>query len=209
MKHFAVLLILIMSTVSARGGESSAVEKPDSPLAFSVKDMDGEDVNLAEKYSGKVSLIVNVASACSLKTQCEQMTKLHAAYADKGLVILAFPSTDFDEEPCTDEEFKTFWATICGAVFDVFARITVTGPSQAPLYTFLTSKEKSGVYGGEIRGSFTKFLIGRDGHVIGRFKPEVKPDAPEIVKAIESALVVDMDEWSDFKIGTISGQANL
>lgn len=86
------------------------------------------------------------------------------------------------------------------------------GDQQSPLYACLTSPGKNGSFGGEIEWNFTKFLIDRKGTVIARFKPEVKPDAPEVVAAMEKALAAEAKEeteWNDGEIGTLSGEAVL
>ena len=213
MKSLALVLMLLALCTSIHGADKAAEVKRSGPLQFTVHSIEGKDVKLADKYAGKVCLIVNVASKCSLTVQYEQLTALHKQYGEKGLAILAFPANDFEqEEPGTNAEIQTFCKTTYGVEFDLFAKIPVTGPEQAPLYRFLTSKETNGEFGGEIEWNFTKFLVGRDGQVIARFKPDVKPDAPEVVKAIEAALTADApgdDEWEDHIIGNISGVPSL
>jgi glutathione peroxidase len=207
-----VLVVLAIST-SAMAADKPAEEKPAGPLQFTVQSIDGKEVKLADKYAGKVCLIVNVASKCSLTTQYVQLTALHKQYGEKGLAILAFPSNDFEqEEPGTNAEIQTFCKTTYGVEFDLFAKIPVKGPEQAPLYRFLTSKEANGNFGGEIEWNFAKFLVGRDGQVIARFKPGIEPGAPVIVEAIEAALAAkgsDEDEWEAHVIGDISGKQSL
>jgi glutathione peroxidase len=92
------------------------------------------------------------------------------------------------QEPGTNEEIKTFCSTKYGVEFPIMSKISVKGSDIDPLYAQLTSTEANGKFGGEIKWNFTKFLVGRDGHVIARFEPPVKPDAPEVVAAVEAAL---------------------
>lgn len=207
MRPCCVLLLLLFCSLTA------ATETPAGPLAVTVKSIEGKEVDLAKTYAGKVCLIVNVASKCGLTTQYEQLTALHKKYGEQGLAILAFPCNDFEaEEPGTNEEIKTFCKTTYGVEFDLFAKISVKGDEASPLYKYLTSPEKNGKFGGEIEWNFAKFLVDREGKVIARFKPDVKPDAPEVVKAIEEALAAsgtEEDDWGDVNIGTLSGQAVL
>lgn len=210
--RFAIINLALCAALLAGGGPAYGEKTTQGPLLFVMKDIDGKDVDLAKKYAGKVCLIVNVASKCSLTAQYEQLTALHARYQDQGLAILAFPANDFEqEEPGTDAEIKAFCSTKFGVKFDLFSKISVLGEAKAPLYAFLTSKEKNGAFGGEIEWNFAKFLIGRDGQVVARFKPDVKPDDPEVVKALEAELAKESleEDWTDLEVGTISGQANL
>ncbi|MBX3179039.1 MAG: glutathione peroxidase [Candidatus Hydrogenedentes bacterium] len=201
---FALALALTVAPAFAKA--------PEGPLDFTVKDIDGKEINLAEKYAGKVCLVVNVASKCGLTPQYKELAAIHEKYREKGFAILAFPSNDFDaEEPGTDAEIKEFCTSTYGVKFDLFSKIPVKGEEKAPFYAYLTSKETNGDFGGEIEWNFTKFLIGRDGQVIARFKPDAKPDAPEVIQAIEDALAAEEagDEWDDLDVGNLSGQAIL
>ncbi len=162
--------------------------KKESVLDFTVKSIDGKDIPLS-KYKGKVVMIVNVASKCGLTPQYEQLEALHEKYSGKGLAILGFPANNFkSQEPGTNEEIKTFCSTKYNVKFDLFSKISVAGETIAPLYHFLTATEHNGEFGGEIQWNFTKFLLNRKGEVIARFEPKTKPDAPEVIKAIEAAL---------------------
>jgi len=153
-----------------------------------VQDINGKDVELS-RYRGNVVLIVNVASRCGLTPQYEQLQMLHEKYAGRGLRILAFPSNDFgNQEPGTNEQIKEFCQSRFGVTFELFSKVTVKGEKACELYKFLTSPEKNGRYGGEIRWNFTKFLLDRRGQVIRRFEPRVRPDAPEVIEAIEAAI---------------------
>jgi glutathione peroxidase len=191
----------------------AADEAPKTALSFTVKDIDGKEVDLAKKYEGKVVLIVNTASKCGLTPQYEQLVELQAKYKDKGLAVLGFPANNFNEqEPGTDAEIKEFCATKYSVNFDLFSKISVKGDDQAPLYKYLTSEETNKGFGGEIGWNFTKFVVGKDGKVVARFDSKVKPDAPEVVKAIEDALAAEAaggDEWDDLNVGNLSGQAVL
>lgn len=151
---------------------------------LTVQATDGVDKPLRE-YAGKVLLIVNVASQCGLTPQYAGLEQLNRTYADRGLRVLGFPCNDFGaQEPGTIEEIQEFCSTKYQASFDLFNKIHVKGPEQAPLYARLTETEPAG----DVSWNFEKFLVGRDGQVVGRFKPQVTPDSPELVSAIEQAL---------------------
>jgi glutathione peroxidase len=159
-----------------------------SPLDFTLKDIDGKDVPLA-KYKGQAVLLVNVASKCGYTPQYSDLEALYKKYAERGLRILGFPANNFrEQEPGTNAEIKEFCQKNYGVTFDMFGKVSVKGDDMCALYQFLTSKEKDPQFGGDIQWNFTKFLVGRDGRVIARFEPKVKPDDPAVIQAIEAAL---------------------
>jgi glutathione peroxidase len=153
--------------------------------SFSVKTITGTDTSL-EAYHGKVLLIVNVASQCGLTPQYAGLEKLHEELGPKGLAILGFPANEFGaQEPGTNADIKTFCETKFGVKFDMFEKVKVKGDGIHPLFAYLT---KDSPFAGDIKWNFNKFLVGKDGTVIGRFEPTVAPDAPELRAAIEKAL---------------------
>ena len=163
-------------------------QTPTGPLDFTMQDIDGKDVPLS-KYKGDVVLVVNVASKCGNTPQYKDLQALHEKYAGRGLRILGFPANNFKEqEPGTNQEIKAFCEKNFGVTFDMFAKVSVKGDDTCALYKFLTSEAKDPAHGGEIAWNFTKFLVGRDGRVLQRFEPKVKPDDPAVIKAIEEAL---------------------
>jgi len=179
----AGMLGLLTLCGCASSGETGA-----SPLVHTVKDIDNQEVSLS-KYLGKVVLIVNVASKCGFTPQYAALESIYEKYKDRGFAVLGFPSNDFlRQEPGTNAEIKSFCSLKYNVTFDMFSKISVRGKAISPLYKDLTSKEKNGPYGGAIKWNFTKFLVGRDGKVIARFAPTTKPDAPEVLRAIEREL---------------------
>ncbi len=165
---------------------ASAAEK--NPLDFKVKNIDGQDVNLS-KYKGEVLLIVNVASKCGLTPQYEQLEAVFTKYKDKGFEVLGFPANEFlAQEPGSDAEIKQFCTSKYNVDFPMFSKIVVKGAGIHPLYTYLTSIETEPEKAGDISWNFEKFLIDRDGKVVKRFSPRTKPDAPEVIEAIEAEL---------------------
>jgi glutathione peroxidase len=130
--------------------------------------------------------MVNVASECGFTPQYEGLQDLHKKYAAKGLSILGFPSNDFgSQEPGSNSEIAQFCKQNYGVEFDMFSKIVVKGAGQAPLYKYLTTHPK---YRGDVAWNFEKFLIGRQGEVIARYKSEVEPLSREMLSAIETAL---------------------
>jgi glutathione peroxidase len=159
-----------------------------SPLDFKMKSIDGKDVDLS-KYKGDVVLIVNVASKCGLTPQYKQLEEVYSKYKDKGLQVLGFPANEFGkQEPGSNEEIVKFCSSKYSVDFPMFSKIVVKGEGIDPLYQFLTSEETNPGLSGDIKWNFEKFLVGRDGKVIKRFDPPVKPDSQEVIDAIEVEL---------------------
>lgn len=150
---------------------------------FTLNSIDGKPAPLSA-YSGKVVLLVNVASRCGFTPQYTGLEALYEKYKDRGLVILGFPANNFGfQEPGTNEEIKTFCSAKYNVTFPMYSKVSVKGSDITPLYKFLT-----GTKGGDVKWNFTKFLADKDGKVIGRFESAVTPDSPELVSAIEKAL---------------------
>lgn len=180
--------LLALFGVTSRTPANADEPKANGPLDFTMKNIDGKDIPLSQ-YKGKVLLFVNVASKCGLTPQYEQLVALKTKYADQGLEILGFPANNFmGQEPGTDGEIKVFCQTKYNVNFDIFSKISVKGKDIHPLYQYLTSKETDPKFAGDINWNFEKFLISRDGQVINRFSPRTKPDAAEVISAIEAAL---------------------
>jgi glutathione peroxidase len=157
-----------------------------SILDLTVQAADGTEKPLRD-YAGHVLLIVNVASQCGYTPQYAGLEQLNRTYAGQGLRVLGFPCNDFGaQEPGTIEEIQEFCSTKYQASFDLFDKIHVKGPEQTPLYTRLTEAEPAG----DVSWNFEKFLVGRDGQVIGRFKTAVSPESTEFVSAIEQTLLL-------------------
>ena len=170
----------------------------------------GSSATLAD-YSGKVLLVVNVASKCGLTPQYTALEALYQQFKDKGFEVLGFPANDFaGQEPGTDQEIAKFCSTEYPVSFPLFSKIAVTGPAKHPLYAELIAEAPEHIVAGpwrenlanyaaangfpgpnplpELLWNFEKFLVGKDGTVIARFAPDMTPDDPRIVAAIEQAL---------------------
>lgn len=172
----------------AAAKKTVTAETAASPLEFTMKDIDGKEVELS-RYKGQVVLLVNTASECGMTPQYKQLQEVYTKYKDQGLRICAFPANNFGgQEPGDNPEIKAFCTSEYGVTFDLFAKVSVKGDDCCELYKYLTSKEKLGDHGGPIPWNFTKFVIGRDGKVLQRFGPRTKPDDDAVIKLIEKAL---------------------
>ena len=159
-----------------------------SPLYnFKVDSIDNKPVTLSD-YQGKVLLMVNVASQCGYTPQYTGLESLYEKYRDKGLVVMGFPANNFGaQEPGSNDEIKTFCSRKYSVKFPLFSKMSVTGSDESPLYQYLT-KQANPKTAGDIKWNFTKFLVDKSGNVIARFEPNVTPDSPEVISAIEKAL---------------------
>ncbi len=176
----AVLLFAVI--VPANAGDAK------SPLDFKMESLDGQPVDLS-KYKGEVVLIVNVASKCGMTPQYKQLEEVYTKYKGKGFEVLGFPANEFGkQEPGSNKDISTFCTKNYGVDFPMFSKIVVKGEGISPLYEYLTSESTNPDMAGPIKWNFEKFLVGRDGKVIKRFAPPVKPDAPEVIQAIEAEL---------------------
>lgn len=157
-------------------------------LNFTMKSLDGKDVPLSQ-YAGKVVLLANTASKCGLTPQYAGLQTLHKKYSEKGLTVLGFPANNFNgQEPGSNLEIGEFCQKNYGVEFPMFSKISVKGDDQAPLYKFLTNADTNPKFAGDITWNFEKFLVGRNGEIVARFSPKTKPDAPEVIQAIEAEL---------------------
>ncbi len=155
---------------------------------LSVKTIDGATKSLFD-YKGDVLLIVNLASKCGYTPQYAGLEQLHREFGARGLRVLGFPANEFGaQEPGTDAEIKDFCTTTYDVTFPMFAKVVAKGEGIAPLYRYLTSEQDDPKFSGDLRWNFTKFLVGRDGQVIGRFDSKVDPKSPELISAITAAL---------------------
>jgi len=152
---------------------------------FEMTSIDGKPVKLS-KYKGHPLLIVNTASLCGFTAQYTDLETLYQKHQAQGLRIAAFPANEFGaQEPGTDADIKSFCMTKFAVSFDLYSKISVKGPSIHPLYKYLTTEAG---FNGDIPWNFSKFLVDKDGQVIGRFGPDANPVAKEIAGKIEALL---------------------
>ena len=173
---------------------------------IAVKRIDGSETTLGA-YAGQVLLVVNVASKCGLTPQYEALQVLYGAHRDAGLLILGFPCNQFlGQEPGDEAEIASFCETKYGVEFPLFSKIEVKGPALHPLYAALTGAVPEaqtrpdstlrtrlaghGVHPapGEVLWNFEKFLVSRRGEVVARFAPDMTPDDPLVLDAVQAQL---------------------
>lgn len=174
------LFLLILIAVCAYAAEPAGrlLDHRYRPLAGKTP------VHLASAYGGKVLLVVNTASKCGFTPQFEALESLHARYRMRGFAVLGFPSGDFREQEYVDEkQIKEFCTLTYGVKFPMFQKVHVVGEQATPLYKALAAAT-----GESPQWNFHKYVIGRDGKVVASFGSRVKPDAPEVIAAIETAL---------------------
>ena|ERR1051326_5569548 len=152
---------------------------------FTLNSITGSPLPLST-FRGKVVLAVNVASYCGYTPHYKGMQALYEKYRAQGLEVLGFPANDFaEEEPGTDQDIAKFCQSKYHVTFPMFAKIHVIGPDIHPLYRWLSEQPP---HPGPVEWNFGKFVIGRDGQVTARFNPKVKPEAGEVVAAVEKEL---------------------
>ena len=146
---------------------------------YKVKDIDGNEVAMSG-YKDKVLLIVNVASKCGFTPQYEGLQKLYDAYKDQGLVVLGFPCNQFGaQEQGGEAEIKDFCETNFSISFPMFAKIDVNGDNAEPLFLFLQNAKKGFMNTGPIKWNFSKFVVDKEGNVVGRYGSLDDPAALE------------------------------
>jgi len=183
-----IFSVLLCSGSAGAGFPADPAVVSDSVLSFTMKNIDGIDIPLSS-FKGKIVLIVNVASRCGYTPQYEGLEALYRKYKDSGFVVLGFPANNFlFQEPGTDTEIKAFCTTTYGVTFPMFSKISVRGKDQHPLYRYLTSGGGNEELAGDVKWNFTKYLVGRNGTIIGKFGSSVKPLSDDMVNAIESQL---------------------
>jgi glutathione peroxidase len=190
LKVLSVLLLAMLAGgfVFPHISTLSVSAKNKTVLDFKMKNIDGKDVKL-KKYKGDVLLIVNTASKCGYTPQYEGLQAIYTKYQSQGFMVLGFPANNFGgQEPGTETEIKEFCESKYKVTFPMFAKISVKGEDQHPLYNFLTSKETNPQFAGEISWNFNKFLVNRKGEIVARFSSKDKPDGEAVTQAIEKYL---------------------
>ncbi len=175
-KSLTLAALCAISTLAVAGG--GLLDHSYRPLAGKTP------VQLGKTYRGQVLLVVNTASKCGLTPQFEALEGLHARYKARGFAVLGFPSGDFmDQEYADENKIQEFCTLTYGVKFPMFQKVRVTGDQATPLYKALATAT-----GESPKWNFHKYLIGRDGKVVATFGSRIKPDAPEVIQAIEAAL---------------------
>ena len=168
-----------MAAVAADGG------KPNCPALLDQQfpRLQDEKPQSLCQYAGKVLLVVNTASYCGYTNQYDGLERLHQKYGDRGLVVIGFPSNNFNQEPGANSEIAEFCRTTYGVKFPMFARSDVAGRNQTPFFQRLTSMS-----GQAPQWNFHKYLVDRNGTKVTSFPTQVSPESPLLVSAIERLL---------------------
>jgi glutathione peroxidase len=180
-------LCVALSLLAVAGLSAAAAAYPAmaDALNFKVKDIDGKQVDLSQ-YHGKVVLVVNVASKCGYTPQYQGLEGIYEKYKDQGFVVLGFPCNQFrNQEPGDESAIKQFCSSKYNVSFPLFSKLEVNGPGTSPLYKTLKSNAPTK---GDVKWNFEKFLISKDGQVVGRYLSKVTPESKELTSAIEQEL---------------------
>lgn len=191
MRALVVLLSFAVSlAVAAPAGASDGEPAATAALeALTLARLDGSPMSV-DQLRGKTVLFVNVASKCGLTPQYEALQKLYQAHAEQGLVVVGVPCNQFGaQEPGKPEEIATFCKMNYGVTFPLLEKQEVNGPGRSPLYRWLIGSEAGG--GADISWNFEKFVVGRDGAVLGRFSPRTAPNDPALLEVIRRDLARD------------------
>ncbi len=179
MQRLMIAALLTLTGGGVRADCAALLDHSYRPLAER-----SEQVRLCERFDNQVLLVVNTASKCGFTPQYEGLETLNARFSKRGFAVAGFPSNDFSgQEPGTEAEIREFCTLTYGVKFPMFEKTAVVGEQADPFYQALTE------LGGPPKWNFHKYLIGRDGTFIAAFPSAVKPDDPELVQAIEQALV--------------------
>ena len=153
--------------------------------------LDGKPTTMAE-YKGNVLLVVNVASKCGFTPQYAGLETLYETYTDRGFAVLGFPCNQFlFQEPGSADEIAAFCSLTYGVTFPMFEKTTVRGRGQHPLFKELVKAKTADGKGGAVKWNFEKFLVGRTGAVVGRYRTKVEPGDPALVADLEAALAAE------------------
>lgn len=160
-----------------------------SILDAKINRLDGTAGTLADITGGRPALLVNVASKCGLTPQYTALESLQKDYESKGFTVVGFPCNQFaGQEPGTAGEIQEFCSATYGVTFPLTEKIEVNGDDRHPIYQELTRSADQDGKDGDIQWNFEKFVVAADGSVVQRFSPQVTPDDPRVVQAVESTL---------------------
>ena len=175
----------IARRIAANGRHAEPTDPNVNLYSFPIHTLEGQATNLSE-FSGKVTLLVNVASYCGKTPQYTGLERLQQKYADRGFSVLGFPSNDFGEqEPGTAEEIATFCKRTYDVTFPMFEKVVTKGSAQSPVYAFL------GQSGHLPAWNFAKYVIDKQGKVVAFFPSDVTPEDPKLRAAIAKAMAAN------------------
>lgn len=178
MNKIIYVIALTLITTSLMAQEKSFYD-------FTVKDIDGNDYNLAQ-LKGKKVLVVNTASKCGFTPQYEDLQKLYEKYGSENFVIIGFPANNFmNQEPGSNAEIKSFCSSEYDVTFPMMAKISVKGDDIHPLYEWLTEESLNGKMDSKVKWNFQKYMIDENGHLVDVAYPKTNPLDEQIVSWIE------------------------
>lgn len=179
--YIIVAMLISINIVNAQKGDNISL------YDFKVLDIDGNEFDMST-LKGKKVMIVNVASKCGLTPQYEELQELYEKYMDLGFVIVGFPSNNFNnQEPGNNEDIKEFCEVTYSITFPIMSKIDVVGDNKAPIYSWLTEKDKNGVLDQEVTWNFQKYLIDRNGNLEQVIMPKVTPMSKEVIEWIRDS----------------------
>ncbi len=180
MQYFKSIFIVAIVTLA-----TFQLNAQESFYDFTVKTLEGEDFSMAQ-LKGKKIMIVNTASRCGLTGQYKHLEAIYKKYGGDDFVIVGFPANNFlKQEPGSNEEIREFCTKNYGVTFLMMAKISVKGRDMAPIYQWLTQKEKNGVEDSSVKWNFQKYLIDENGKLVKVISPRTKPNSDEIINWIE------------------------
>jgi glutathione peroxidase len=187
MKRKVITVLMIMGVVMSWfsfARADSDVDAAKTIYDFSLQSIDGTAMPLSA-YRGKAILLVNTASQCGFTPQYDGLQKIWQTYRDRGLVVIATPANNFNnQEPGSNEEIKKFCAVNFNVDFPMSAKIDVIGKNADPVYQWVSGLKR----GGKPKWNFYKYLFNRDGVLIDSWSPVTKPDSDDVMRAIEGVL---------------------
>lgn len=184
-KKSLVATVLATMAVGIANGKDTDTAKI---YSIKAKDISGQEVELS-KYKGKVLVIVNVASKCGYTRQYKGLQALHQKFAKDGLVVMGFPCNQFGgQEPGSEKEILQFCKNRYSVEFPMFSKINVNGSGQSDLYKYLTSRKEVPTSQGSIKWNFEKFVVARDGTVVGHYRSRTGPTSKDFVQLLRKEL---------------------
>lgn len=189
---FGILSLVACQENTAQNKKAAATNEKNKTMTkqsiyqFKVTDLSGKEFDFAS-LKGKKVMIVNTASKCGLTPQYKDLQAIYDQYKDKNLVIVGFPANNFmEQEPGSNEEIATFCERNYGVTFPMMDKISVKGNDMAPIYQFLTQKDKNGVQDSEVEWNFQKYLLNEKGELVKVIAPRTLPTDKEIVDWIKA-----------------------
>ena len=154
--------------------------------SFRVKGIDGVS-DLLAPLRGSVALVVNVASQCGYTPQYAGLERMYRELKGQRFTVIGFPCNQFgQQEPGAEADIMRFCTINYNVTFPLSAKVEVNGANRHPLFAWLTAPENG--FAGDLQWNFEKFLIDRNGKLIGRYPSGTKPEDNGLLQEIATAL---------------------